>query len=149
MTYCPLFIQRRWRVWASPVVWRLVGLALVLGVLAPSGAVVAAGAEGVVVLPDQAPRVSGPMGREADTFAILATGEQTGGAIGLLRVTVAPKRGPGLHLHRGEDDCLCVLQGAFHFKHGDHVVRAPAGSVVFLPRGHAHTFQNIGAEPGI
>jgi mannose-6-phosphate isomerase-like protein (cupin superfamily) len=149
MTCCPLFIHRRWLVWASTIVWRLVGLAMVLGVLAPRGAVVAAGAEGFVVLPDQAPRFSGPIGREADTFEILATREQTGGAIGLFRVTVAPKSGPGVHIHRGEDEFLYVLQGEFHFKHGDHLVSAPAGSLVFLPRGHAHTFQNIGAEPGI
>jgi hypothetical protein len=44
MTCCPLFILRRWLVWASTFMWRLVGLAMVLGVLAPGGAVVAAGA---------------------------------------------------------------------------------------------------------
>jgi quercetin dioxygenase-like cupin family protein len=28
-------------------------------------------------------------------------------------------------------------------------VEAPAGSFVFLPRDHIHTFQNIGTEPGL
>ena len=40
---------------------------------------------GFLILPDSAPRFSGPKGREADITEILATREQTGGSIGLFR----------------------------------------------------------------
>ena len=124
-------------------------LAVVLGMLAAWPAVVAAGAEGFIVLPDNAPRFPGPVGRESDVFEILATREQTGGAFGLFRVTVAPQSGPGVHIHRGEDEFFYVLKGEFRFKVGDRVVSGPVGTFVFLPRGHGHTFQNIGTEPGV
>ena len=32
-------------------------------------------------------------------------------------------------------------------KLGDTVREAPAGSFIFIPRGTAHTWQNVGAEP--
>jgi mannose-6-phosphate isomerase-like protein (cupin superfamily) len=67
--------------------------------------------------------------------------------MGLFRVTVAPKSGPGVHIHRGEDEFLYVLKGEFHVKHGDRIVSAPAGSLVFLPRGHAHTFASSASCP--
>jgi mannose-6-phosphate isomerase-like protein (cupin superfamily) len=34
-------------------------------------------------------------------------------------------------------------------KLGDRIVNAPAGSIVFVPRGTVHTFQNVGTEPGV
>ncbi len=107
--------------------WQIACLGMVLSILSAWPTLVGAGPEGFVVLPDSAPRFSGPIGREADTFEILATREQTGGAMGLFRVTVAPKSGPGVHIHRGEDEFLYVLKGEFHFKHGDRIVSAPAG----------------------
>ena len=124
-------------------------LAVGLGMLLPWPTIVTAGSEGFVVLPDNAPRFSGPVGREADVVEILATREGTGGAIGLFRLTVAPKSGPRLHIHRREDEFIYVLKGEFQFKLGDRLLSAPAGAFVFLPRGQAHTFQNIGTEPGV
>ena len=101
------------------------------------------------VLPDSAPRYSGPKGREADITEILATREQTGGSIGLFRQTIAPQSGPPTHIHETEDEFLYVVKGEFKVKLGDHIMSAPAGSVMFVPRGTAHTFQNMGATPGI
>jgi uncharacterized RmlC-like cupin family protein len=72
---------------------------------------VAAGGEGFVVLPDHAPRFSGPQGREADVTEILATHEQTGEALGLFRQTIAPKSGPPAHIHRGADEFFYVVSG--------------------------------------
>jgi quercetin 2,3-dioxygenase len=105
--------------------------------------------DGFVVLPDRAPRFSGPQGREADVTELLATREQTGGALGLFRQTIAPKSGPPLHIHGAEDQFFYVVGGEFNFKLGDRVVGVPAGSIVFVPRGTAHTFQNVGTEPGV
>jgi quercetin dioxygenase-like cupin family protein len=109
----------------------------------------AAEGEGFVVLPDGASRFSGPQGREADVTELLATGEQTGGALGLFRQIIAPKSGPPAHIHRTEDEVFYVVSGEFKFQLGARVVNAPARSVVFVPRGTAHTFANVGTEPGV
>jgi mannose-6-phosphate isomerase-like protein (cupin superfamily) len=116
----------------------------------PSGpTAVAAEGGGFVVLPDGAPHFSGPQGRAADITELLATGEQTGGALGLFRQIIAPKSGPPAHIHRAEDEFFYVVSGEFNFKLGDRIVSAPARSIVFVPRGTAHTFQNVGTEPGV
>jgi len=110
---------------------------------------VAAGGEAFVVLPDRAARFSGPQGREADVTEILATREQTGGAFGLFRQTIPPKSGPPTHIHGAEDEFFYVVSGEFNFKLGDRIMSAPARSIVFVPRGTVHTFQNVGAEPDV
>jgi mannose-6-phosphate isomerase-like protein (cupin superfamily) len=104
---------------------------------------------GFVVLPDGAPRFSGPRGREADVTELVATRDQTGGALGLFRQTIAPKSGPPTHIHQTEDEFFYVVSGEFKVKLGDRIISAPAQSVIFVPRGTAHTFQNIGTEPGV
>ena len=109
----------------------------------------AAEVEGFVILPDRAPRFSGPQGREADVTELVATRDQTGGALGVFRQTIAPKSGPPAHIHRAEDEFFYVVSGEFTFKLGDRIVSAPARSIVFVPRGTAHTFQNVGTEPGV
>src|SRR5260370_13536115 len=133
----------------SLVRFRIASLAMVLGVLSPWFTALAANEEGLVVLPDRVTRFSGPQGREADITEILATREQTGGVLGLFRQTIAPKSGPPTHIHRANDEFFYVVTGEFKFKLGDRIVSAPARSVVFVPRGTAHTFQNVGTEPGV
>src|SRR5215470_16620816 len=131
--------------------------AWILGALLSGPAVVAsvwllaaaAAGAGFVVLPDGAPRFSGPQGREADVTELLATHDQTGGALGLFRQTIAPKSGPPTHIHQAEDEFFYVVRGEFQVKLGDRIMSAPAQSVMFVPRGTAHTFQNVGTEPGV
>src|SRR5262245_175279 len=128
--------------------------AWILGALLSGPAVVtsvwllAAGAAGAgfVVLPDGAPRFSGPQGREADVTELLAARDQTGGALGLFRQTIAPKSGPPTHIHQAEDEFFYVVSGEFQVKLGDRIMNAPAQSVMFVPRGTPHTFQNVGEE---
>jgi quercetin 2,3-dioxygenase len=105
--------------------------------------------EGFVVLPGHAPRFSGHQGREADVTELLATSEKTGGALGLFRQTIAPRNGPPAHIHRTEDEFFYVVSGEFSFRLGDRIVSAPAQSIVFVPRGTVHTFENVGTEPGV
>ena len=142
-------LHRGTRPWPI-IVWILIALlsgpATVTSVWLLSEA--AAGA-GFVVLPGGAPRFSGPKGREADFTELLATGVQTGGALGLVRQTIAPKSGPPTHVHKAEDEFFYVVSGAFKVKLGDRTMTAPAQTVVFVPRGTAHTFENVGAEPGV
>jgi len=119
------------------------------GLLLASAATVAAEPEGFVVLPDGGARYSGPKGRETDFTEILARSEQTAGALGLFRQIIAPKSGPPLHVHHAENEFFYIISGDFNFKLGDRVVAAPAGSIVFVPRDTAHTFQNSGTVPGV
>jgi quercetin dioxygenase-like cupin family protein len=67
----------------------------------------------------------------------------------IFRIEIAPQSGPPAHIHRGEDEFFYGLQGQFQFKLGEQLADAPAGSFVFLPRDHVHTFRNIGAETGL
>jgi mannose-6-phosphate isomerase-like protein (cupin superfamily) len=105
--------------------------------------------EGLVVPPGSAPRYAGQQGRDQDYTEVLATGGQTGGSLGMVRQTVAPKSGPPLHRQDHEDEFYYVVSGDFDFQVGDRRVRVPAQSFVFIPRGVVHTFMNAGAEPGV
>ena len=102
-----------------------------------------------VVPPDGGPHFSGPQGREADITELVATQDQTGGSLGLFRQTIAPKSGPPTHVHQTEDEFFYVVSGEFKVKVGDEIMSAPARSVMFIPRGTAHTFENVGPEPGV
>jgi putative ABC transport system substrate-binding protein len=124
-------------------------LAIVLTVLSVWSTVVAHEKEGFVVLPNQAPRLLGPVGGEADTAEILATREQTGGSFGVWRYTAVLGGGPPLHIHRTEDEFFYVLSGEFNFQLGDCIKHTPAGSFVYIPKDMVHTFQHVGHEPGV
>lgn len=123
--------------------------AWLLFALLPGPTAATAEGEGFVVLPNGASRFSGPQGREADVTELLATREQTGGALGLVRQTIAPKSGPPLHIHRANDEFFYIVSGEFKFKLSDRIVSTPAQSIVFVPRGTAHTFENVGTKPGV
>jgi quercetin dioxygenase-like cupin family protein len=41
-----------------------------------------------------------------------------------------------------------VLEGDFRFQLGDEVHEAPAGTVMYVPRGTSHCFQNAADQPG-
>ena len=105
--------------------------------------------QGILVLPDKGTHYAGPKGREADSTELLVSGAQSGGSVGLYRQVIAPKSGPPAHIHRTEDEFFYVVSGSFNFKLGDRSVSAPPGSVVFIPRGIVHTFENTGTEPGV
>src|SRR5713226_4548259 len=87
MTSYLVAIQGRWSVSVTMCWFPLTCLAIVLAVLSAWSTVVAHEKQGFVVLPNQAPRFSGPVGGEADTTEILATREQTGGSLGVWRYT--------------------------------------------------------------
>ena len=54
--------------------------------------------------------------------------------------------GSPLHVHHNEDEWFYVTEGELTFWIGGHVIRAPAGSFVFGPRGIPHTFLVSSAE---
>ena len=124
-------------------------LTLVLTLCSTAPIAMAHEKEGFVVLPNQAPRFSGPAGSEEDITEIFATREQTGGSFGVWRYTKVLEGGPPLHINRTEDEFFYVLSGEFNFQLGDCIKRTPAGSFVFIPKDMVHAFQHIGLEPGV
>ena len=75
-------------------------------------------------------------------------GEQSGGGISMFESRIPPGEGPPLHVHANEEEVLYVLEGDFRFRLRDEVVAAPAGSLMFIPRGVPHTWQNAGDDYG-
>ena len=67
----------------------------------------------------------------------------------MFRQTIAPKSGPPTHVHQTEDEFFYVVSGDFKVRLGDRVLSVPPQSVMFVPRGTAHTFENVGKEPGV
>jgi len=130
------------------LVYLLVAAVVVLA-LPSISAQVSAGEEAFIVLPGEASRYSGQQGREGDLTELVATADETGGVLGIFRQTIAPKSGPPTHLHGMEAEFFYVVSGQFNFKLGERIVSAPAGAFVFIPPNTAHTFQNIGTEPGV
>ncbi len=51
------------------------------------------------------------------------------------------------HVHENEDEVFIVMEGAVTFLNGETEVKAPAGTVASLPRGHFHGFWNPHDEP--
>jgi quercetin dioxygenase-like cupin family protein len=72
---------------------------------------------------------------------VKATGEQTGGAFGLIEQRIPAGFASPYHVHRAEDETFYVLQGEVTFISGDRKIKATAGSYIFLPRDIPHGFK--------
>jgi quercetin dioxygenase-like cupin family protein len=64
----------------------------------------------------------------------------TGGAFGLLEVTVRKGEGSPWHVHPDEDEWFYVLDGQFTIYVGERRLELPAGAFAFGPKGIPHTF---------
>lgn len=94
---------------------------------------------------------SGP--GEGETFwfngglAVLkATVEQTEGRFAVLELLAPKGFAAPLHLHRAEDEFFLVMAGEVRVQHGDTVIEATAGSLVYGPRNVPHSFHVDSAE---
>jgi quercetin dioxygenase-like cupin family protein len=83
-----------------------------------------------------------------ESLLFKAVGEQTGGVCDVLEDTVAPKAGPPEHIHHQNDEVLYILEGEFLVKIGDRLLKGTPGTFCFVPRGIAHTWQNVGTQTG-
>jgi quercetin dioxygenase-like cupin family protein len=101
--------------------------------------------DGLAVAPEQAELIRSPVGGDL-TFLIRA--EQSNGTLLALQTTAPSGEGPPLHTHTREEETIYVVSGDFRWQVGDEVSAAPPGSFAFIPRGVAHTWQNIGDGPG-
>ncbi len=74
--------------------------------------------------------------------------DQTGGAYSLFEVTVGPGGGEGPHIQHREDECFYVLEGRFGFVVEGEWIEAGPGSLVYVPKGVLHAFENAGETTG-
>jgi quercetin dioxygenase-like cupin family protein len=67
---------------------------------------------------------------------------QTGGRLEVFEVGTPPGGGgPPPHIQHDHDEFFYIMQGTFTFLLGEQEVEAPAGSLVWEPRGTRHAFK--------
>jgi mannose-6-phosphate isomerase-like protein (cupin superfamily) len=84
----------------------------------------------------------------AQLLTLKVSSEQTGGAYSLFELTVAPEGGEGPHIQHREDECFYVLEGEFVFVVEDAEIEAGPGSLIYVPKGKLHAFENAGETTG-
>ena len=84
----------------------------------------------------------------AQLVTLKVNSEQTGGAYSLFEVAVAPKGGSQPHVQHREDECFYVLEGRFEFLVEGAGIEAGPGSLVYVPKGNLHSFENVGETTG-
>src|SRR5438093_10129283 len=96
---------------------------------------------------------SGPGPGEAEALwfngglgVLRATGDQTEGRYAVMELLAPKGFASPLHIHRREDEFFVVLSGEVRVQHGEAVIEAVAGSVVYGPRNVAHGFHVDSAE---
>jgi quercetin dioxygenase-like cupin family protein len=96
------------------------------------------------LVPGEGKSVGNPVG---GVLTFKATSDQSGGGLTALDTVAAPGEGPPLHVHSNEDEFIYILEGTFRVKLGNELIEAAPGSFVFIPRGTAHTWQNVSDAP--
>jgi quercetin dioxygenase-like cupin family protein len=76
-----------------------------------------------------------------DSLAIIRlTAQETGGTLSVVEVTEPAGAQAPLHVHHGEDETFCVLEGDVTLVVGDAEIHAAAGDVAFGPRDVPHRY---------
>lgn len=70
-----------------------------------------------------------------------ATGDQTEGRFAVMEPRAPKGFASPLHIHRKEDEFFVVLAGEVRVKHGETVIEAVSGSLVYGPRNIPHAFR--------
>ena len=83
-----------------------------------------------------------------DHVTFKAGAAQTGGAFALAETAIDAGGGPPPHVHHREHEIFYVLRGRYRFGFDTMVIERGPGSALFLPKGVAHVFKNIGDEIG-
>lgn len=94
---------------------------------------------------DTEPDIVYPNGNSAH---YLATGEQTGGLLGLYKWNMGPEpSGPGPHFHRTISESFYVLTGTVSIFDGNEWIESVPGDYVYVPPGGIHGFRNESGAP--
>ena len=70
-----------------------------------------------------------------------ATADLTDGRFTVMELRAPKGFASPLHIHHTEDEIFLVLSGEVRVRHGDDVMEAVAGSLVYGPRDVAHAFR--------
>jgi quercetin dioxygenase-like cupin family protein len=87
----------------------------------------------LILAPGEGLSVENPVG---GLFTFKVTSDESGGTLTAIETLVVRPEGPPLHVHE-QDEVIYTLAGSLRVKLGDVLREAPAGSFVFIPRGHA------------
>jgi quercetin dioxygenase-like cupin family protein len=78
-----------------------------------------------------------------DTYRILITGKETGGAFAVIDMLIPPNGGPGPHAHANFQESFYVIEGEIEVKSEGATYTAKKGSFVSIPKGGmVHCFKN-------
>ncbi len=78
---------------------------------------------------------------------VLASGDETGGAFGLVEMIEVPARDmPPLHIHHNEDEGFYLVNGSLSLFMPDRQVDLEPGDFVLAPRGVPHVYR-VGDTP--
>ena len=78
-----------------------------------------------------------------DTYRILISGKQTGGAFATIDMLIPPGGGPGPHAHANFQESFYVIEGEIEVKSEAGTYTAKKGSFVNIPKGGiVHCFKN-------
>jgi mannose-6-phosphate isomerase-like protein (cupin superfamily) len=91
----------------------------------------------------QARRIAG-----AQLITRKVSSEQTGGAYSLFEIAVEPKGASQPHIQHREDESFYVLEGQFEFLIEGASIETGPGSLIYVPKGHLHAFNNVGTADG-
>ena len=84
-----------------------------------------------------------------DSLQVKLSGGQTQGSLAVVLYTVSPGGGPPPHVHFQEDELFLIIEGRLRFLTNDEWTESfGAGTVVYMPRGSVHSFQNVADTPG-
>ena len=94
----------------------------------------------VKIIPDR----SGPaLSIAGGSYRIVTTGQQTGGAYGIIEMLVPPGGGPGPHAHADFEETFHMLEGEVEFQSEDGKAIARTGDFIRIPQGGIiHGFKN-------
>src|SRR3974377_335256 len=107
-------------------------------------------AKATVDLPDSNQAMHVPAGTgtaywgAGELMTFLITSEESGGALFMSEISVAPGGGTAPHIHHHEDEAFRLLEGSLTLLVGGDTITASAGAFAFLPRGLVHSFKNAG-----
>ena len=73
---------------------------------------------------------------------------ETGDLLDYFELVVPAGKGAPLHIHHKNDETLHVIDGEFTFQIDDKVSTAHPGTFLYIPRGVAHKFTNVGTSEG-